>query len=81
MVGVGTIKIKWLVKGEWLDGRLENVLFVPDFKKNLFSTNECTKRGMQVIFENNKGELKIKCTGETVGQRNKISFRYMLHAL
>lgn len=50
-----------LIRGEWRDGRIENVLYVPDLKKNLFSVGVCTRNGMraqtdadevEIIFEN-----------------------------
>ncbi|KAL7305843.1 hypothetical protein TKK_0002083 [Trichogramma kaykai] len=41
-VGIGRILIKRLVNGRWLDGTIKDVLYVPDFKRNLFSTNVST---------------------------------------
>jgi len=42
--GRGTVYIKRLVNNQWLEGRLENVLYVPDLNKNLFSVGACMKR-------------------------------------
>ena len=44
VAGVETILIQRYVNGEWIDGMLENVLFVPSLRKNLFSTNVCTSK-------------------------------------
>ena len=66
--GVGTIKIKRCIHGKWFDGTLENVLYVPSFRKNLFSTNISTERGLRVVFEDNHVELQMKETGEVVAQ-------------
>jgi len=35
--GNGSVYIERLVNGKWLQGKLENVLYVPDLNKNLFS--------------------------------------------
>jgi len=36
VLGQGTICIKRLVDEEWFDGKLEDVLYVPNLSKNLF---------------------------------------------
>lgn len=42
--GHGTIEILALVKGEWEPRTLENVLYVPKLKKNLFSIGTTTNK-------------------------------------
>ncbi|XP_070158409.1 uncharacterized protein [Polyergus mexicanus] len=43
IVGIGTIPIEKLVDGKWQEARIEEMLYVPDMKKNLFSVGKCTK--------------------------------------
>ena len=50
VIGTGTVEIRRLVNGEWLDATVENVLYVPELRKNLFSVGVCTKRGYDVQF-------------------------------
>lgn len=49
--GVGKIRVKKLVNGTWQDGTIENVLFVPSVKKNLFSVGVCTMKRYSVQFK------------------------------
>lgn len=51
--GRGTILIKRSVNNEWLDGKLEDVLYVPSLRKNLFSTGVCTTKGCVLELETN----------------------------
>lgn len=46
--GVGTVLIKKFVNNQWENGQIENVLFVPQLKKNLFSAGICTSNGFEV---------------------------------
>lgn len=64
IVGVGTVHIKKLIDGVWRDGRIENVLYVPKLRKNLFSVGVCTSNGFEVLFKDN--EVKIVRDGEIV---------------
>ena len=68
VVGVGSIKIKRLVYGNWVNGRLTDVLYVPDFKKNLFSINFCTKNGIRATYEDDRVILQMKNTNEIVAK-------------
>lgn len=49
--GHGTIFIKRKIGDQWLDGRLDNVLYIPSLNKNLFSVGACTKKGHEVVFK------------------------------
>ncbi|CAL1677476.1 unnamed protein product [Lasius platythorax] len=51
VTGTGTVLIKRFVDGEWCEGRIENVLYVPRIKKNLFSVGACTSKGFDVHFK------------------------------
>ena len=68
VVGIGSIKIKRLVHGNWVDRRLNDVLYVPDFKKNLFSMNVCTKIGIRATYEDDRVILQMKNTNEIVAE-------------
>lgn len=48
--GRGRIFIKRLVNGVWLDGVINDALYVPSLKKNLLSTGVCTSNGCTVSF-------------------------------
>lgn len=52
-MGRGTILIKRLVNNEWLDGKLENVLYIPSLRRNLFSSGVCTEKGCILKLETN----------------------------
>lgn len=50
IIGRGNVLIKKLVDGVWCDGVIEDVLYVPKLRKNLFSVGVCTKKGLEVRF-------------------------------
>lgn len=49
--GRGTIFIKKLVNSEWQNGKLENVLYVPLLRKNLFLISACTARRHMFVIQ------------------------------
>jgi len=55
--GRGVIKIKMYVDGTWLNGKLEDVLFVSSLRKNLFSTGVCTSKGYVLKFESDNVKI------------------------
>lgn len=55
--GKGTVYIKKLVEGHWCDGRIENVLFIPKLKRNLFSEGIITKKGMKVVKQGDTARI------------------------
>lgn len=63
---IGTILIKKFVNNKWEPGRIENVLYVPQLKKNLFSIGVCTTLGYEIRFSGeevmifNQNELSAK---------------------
>lgn len=59
VLGEGTILINRKVKGLWEESVLENVLYVPDLRRNLFSEGAVTRRGY-VIMKNDKSAQIIK---------------------
>ncbi|KAL7304754.1 hypothetical protein TKK_0002986 [Trichogramma kaykai] len=48
--GSGTIMIDRYINGKRFQGQLEDVLFIPDMKKNLISVGACTRKGFSVSF-------------------------------
>lgn len=52
IAGEGVAYIEKYVNGSWCDARIENVLHIPNLKKNLFSVGACTKKGFEVNFKN-----------------------------
>ena len=65
VTGSGTVLIDRLVNGKWCEARIENVLYVPKIRKNLFSVGVCTEKGFDVLF---KGKLvTINRDGEVFG--------------
>ncbi|CAD7080035.1 unnamed protein product [Hermetia illucens] len=74
VTGTCTVLIDRLVNGKWCKARIENVLYVPKIRKNLFSVGVCTDKGFDVLF---KGKLvTINLDGEAfdvgVQQDNQI---------
>lgn len=55
--GVGTVLIRKLIDGQWFSSKIENVLYVPKLRKNLFSVGVCTSLDYRVSFCG--GEVKI----------------------
>jgi len=55
--GRGTIYIKRLINNEWLEDRLENVLYVSDLNKNLFSIGACMNKNYRMTFKDKSVKL------------------------
>lgn len=55
--GYGDIKVLALVNGEWEPRTIENVLYVPKLKKNLFSVGATTNKNLKAIFCKDKMEI------------------------
>jgi len=55
--GRGTVYIKRLVNNRWLEGRLENVLYVPDLNQNLSSVGACMNKNYRMIFKDKSVKL------------------------
>lgn len=78
-LGKGTIKIETLVDGKWLPGKIENVLFVPAARRNLFSVVSILDKGMKFSSSKNGCEFVkggvVKARGIRIDQLFKIIFR------
>ena len=67
--GRGTIKIKRHNGQEWLEGTLEDVLYVPSLNKNLFSVGACVEKGYGLNFEDHY--VKIHKEGKVAALATK----------
>ena len=65
VTGSGTVLINRLVNGKWSEARIENVLYVPKIRKNLFSVGVCAEKGFDVLF--NGKLVTITRDGEVFG--------------
>lgn len=70
-VGIGKILVKRYVQGRWIDGWIDDVLHVPLYEKNLFSTNVCTRKGLRVVFDEDCVQLEHKETKKIVAEGQK----------
>ena len=66
-IGTGTIHVTLdLPNGQKTQGRLEEVLFLPSFKKNLFSVVHATRRGVTTVLSDNNCHLEDR-EGNIIG--------------
>ena len=70
----GTVKIRKFANNEWLSSTIENVRYVPELHKNLFSVGLCIARGFKVTFLGNRIVIlrRRKVVAEGVKQANAI---------
>lgn len=47
--GKGEVEILKFICNTWIEGLMQNVLFVPDLKKKLFSESTVANKGMKII--------------------------------
>lgn len=77
--GIGSVKVLALVNGQWEPRTLENTLYVPKLKKNLFSVGAVTSKQFKVTFDDSKIEVrnqKIIATGiKMANQCYKMLFK------
>lgn len=74
VLGVGTVLVSKCIGGRWTDARIENVLYAPRLKKNLFFVGVCTSKGFEVFFKRDRVVLSRGDTIAAVGlkQANEI---------
>ncbi|KYN10396.1 Copia protein [Trachymyrmex cornetzi] len=75
--GRGTVYIQRLVDGQWLDGVLEDVLYVPDLNKNLFSVGACMNKNYRVVFTNNSVKLFLNNALKASGAKRNNNLFHM----
>lgn len=64
--GRGNINIQRLINGKWLGGEINDVLYVPDLKKNLLSEGVMASKGMKIIKMKNQADI-YNCEDELIG--------------
>lgn len=69
--GKGTVLVKKLIKGQWKDAKIEDVLYVPQIKKNLFLVSACAKKGYCVTFKDRTVFLKKDNEIQAVGYKQE----------
>lgn len=55
--GIGIIEIQKWINGKWIDGKIENVWFIPDLKRNLFSEGVITRKGFSIVKGNEHANI------------------------
>lgn len=55
--GEGSILIERKVNGQWEESILENVIYVPELRRNLFSEGAATRRGYMIIKNNKRAQI------------------------
>ncbi len=81
--GIGTIKLIWEVQGKQIQGKIKNVLYVPNLGVTLLSIASITSNGFDVIFSGLTAQvyrdkhliMTGKRTGETLYQVDAIAKR------
>lgn len=81
--GIGTIKLIWEVQGKQIQGKIKNVLYVPNLGVTLLSIASITSNGFDVIFSGLTAQVHRakqlimtgKRTGETLYQVDAIAKR------
>lgn len=78
VLGRGTVHIERYVKDQWTVSRIEDVLYVPNLNKNLFSVGACINKNFRVVFNKNTVDFfrnnELKAQG--IKQDNNL-FRMM----
>lgn len=79
VIGHGIIYIRRFVNGMWLDGRLEDVLYIPDLNKNLFSVGACVNKNYDITFGKDCVKFYMNDTLKAQGiKQNNNLFRMMI---
>lgn len=77
--GIGSVEVLALVNGQWEPRTLENTLYVPKLKKNLFSVGAATSEQYKITFDDSKIEVrnqKVIATGiKMANQCYKMLFK------
>jgi len=65
------------VNGKWLDGRLDDVLYILSLRKN-FSIDVCTSKDYVLKFESNNVKKFIACFHNDLWNQTKYLFRLLI---
>lgn len=84
-VGSGTICIQAQVGGQWHDRKIENVLYIPELKRSLFSVGAMINKGYThhafkdyCEFRDNRGNLSCKGTRKNNLWYMKFKIKHMV---
>ncbi|CAI6369917.1 unnamed protein product [Macrosiphum euphorbiae] len=77
-VGKGNLNIYTYVDNKWIKGYLENVLYVPDPKVNLFSCGACLDKGITMVTDSKGCSFKINNRVIAVGVRENKLFTMLI---
>ncbi|GJQ85068.1 hypothetical protein Trydic_g5631 [Trypoxylus dichotomus] len=55
--GKGTIRIQKFINNRWEDGLMDDVLYVPNLRKNLFSEGAVTNKRMKIVKINERAQI------------------------
>lgn len=80
--GKGTVMINRFIDGHWVKGHLEDVLYVLELKRNLFSFRKCSDNGFRWIG-NSKGVKIINSNNDVrmIGIRDDNHYRMIFKVL
>lgn len=81
--GKGMIKIQKLIHGKWYDSTINNVLYIPELRKNLFSEGVLTEKKMKIVkFEKEakvfEGSNLVATAVKDSSNTYKMLFRTMI---
>nr|XP_049701711.1 uncharacterized protein LOC110381443 isoform X2 [Helicoverpa armigera] len=79
-IGYGQITVQVSNGNEWIDTVIDNVLYVPELKTNLFSVNRATDKGYVVVTDDSSCKFyesnKICAVAERIGNSFYLNLRY-----
>lgn len=82
--GKGSIEIETFVNGQWIPGIINDVLYVPFLKQNLFSVKVAAKKGVDFSLTDHGSRFiltrdkKVIATGSDDGDLYKINLRVLI---
>lgn len=71
--GIGTVRIKRLVYGEWSEMLIKDVHYVPGLSRSLFSISACAEKNFKTVLDKEKCELFYEGKLQGVGVHDKRS--------
>uniref|UniRef100_A0A2A4JP38 CCHC-type domain-containing protein n=1 Tax=Heliothis virescens TaxID=7102 RepID=A0A2A4JP38_HELVI len=78
--GIGRVALQVHDGRQWIDTTIDNVLYVPELKTNLFSVTCVTAKGYVMKIDNEKCKIykqtKLCAVGERSGDMYYMNFRY-----
>lgn len=79
-IGYGQMTVQVSNGNEWIDTVIDNVLYVPELKTNLFSVNRATDKGYVIVTDDSSCKFfksnKICAVAERIGNSFYLDLRY-----